>query len=162
VPEPPERGAEPEPNLAFLPLKGPREGGPEVVVLRVQPCHPEILPGPDQLRFGLFGKGEEEVSVPDPHLVSLPALLQLQPGVLADRLQHPVARHASGGCPYHHERLVYQPAEEVEDIAVLDAFPGADCLGSLKRPASREHREPVEQVSLRIGEQRVAPVERTP
>ena len=162
MPEPPERPSEPEPEFAFFPLEDPRERRPEVVVLPLQPLHPEPLLSSGQLGLGLFGQGEEESGVSLQRLPGFFALRQLLPGVLADGLQHPVAHGTVRTSPGHHERLVYEGAEKVEDVVLLDAFTRAHRFRRLQSPTPSKHREPPEQRPLGLGEQPVAPVKRRP
>ena len=56
-----------------------------------------------------------------------PALLQFLASILADGLQHPVAHRTPSGRSGHHERLVDQSAQEIQDLVLFDG-------------ASRAHR----------------------
>ena len=62
----------------------------------------------------------------------------------------------------HHQRLFHQPGHQVKHIVFVDAAPGPHRLRGLEREASREHREPPEQLPLRLVKQLVAPVQRRP
>src|SRR4051794_36271605 len=90
LPKARKRPGQPEGRLGLF-LKRPRERRPQVVVLGLQPIRPNLLLRPRQLRFSLFCQGEEKRSVSSPNRLGLPALLQLLPSVLPNRLQHPVA-----------------------------------------------------------------------
>ena len=79
-------------------------------------------------------------------------------GVLAHRLQQPVARCAVARLGQH-QRLVHQRVSRSSTPSPSIAVAGADRLGRLERPAPGEDRQPPEQRALRLAEQVVAPVD---
>ena len=87
-----------------------------------------------------------------------PAGLELRPGVLAQRLQQPVPRRAVGLLLHHHQRLVRQVREPLEDLLRRDPRTRTDVLGGFQRPAPGEHRERGEEGPLRRPQQLKAPV----
>src|SRR3954452_18285580 len=91
--------------------------------------------------------------------ISVAVSLQALRGVLADRLQQPIAECATCrrlGC---HQRLVPQSAQEAQALARADVASVADRLCCLERPAAGEYRRAMQQQSL-IGAQQVkAPVD---
>jgi hypothetical protein len=88
LPEPPQRGRQPQGGLDLAGALGPGQRGPEVVVLgghRVEPRGPVLT---EQERRGPTGQGQEMLGVPTGHLVGLRRLGQKLLGELPDRLQH--------------------------------------------------------------------------
>jgi hypothetical protein len=59
----------------------------------------------------------------------------------------------------HDQRLLHESGEQVQDLCLLDVLTRPYLLRSLQSPSPREHREPLEDLPLGLGEQLVAPVE---
>ncbi len=95
-PEVPERGSETQESPTISSAREPLKGGSQVWVLAFQASEPFRLPGTVQRWRGALGEGEEVRRVCLP--VSSPSVLagQQLPAVLADRLQHQVARLTQG------------------------------------------------------------------
>ena len=136
----------------------PRQCGPHVGVFLVQGLGPLRLRGAAQAGLGLLGEGEVELRVRGGQRVSFPGAVELVGGVLAQRLEHPVAGVARGALR-DHERLPDQPVEQVQHGRGRQIGTGDDVLGGVEGPAAAEHGEPAEQQPLRRGEQVVAPVD---
>src|SRR5918998_1689841 len=85
IPRAPLPAPGPEPRCS-PPAPPPATRAPQVVVLGLQPLHPQRLLRPTQL--GLFREGQEVVHVRAPDLFSLSALFELLPRVLVDGFQH--------------------------------------------------------------------------
>ena len=69
----------------------PRQGGPHVGVFLVEFLGPLRLRGTAQAGFCLLGEGEVELRVRGGQRVSFPGEAEFVGGVLAQRLEHPVA-----------------------------------------------------------------------
>ena len=92
----------------------PAERRAQVVVLRRHPGMPLPPASRASCRLGLRQR-DEIVGVPSVCRIGLPVGHQTLLGVLADRLQHPVARSALRLRLGHDQRLVYQPPQQFED-----------------------------------------------
>ena len=88
--------------------------------------------------------------------VGLTGFGQALGGVLADGLQQVVA---GAGAVDHDQRPVDQPAEQVHDGRRVQRLAAGDGLDGVERPAAAEHRQPLQQHPLGVGEQLVAPVD---
>jgi hypothetical protein len=97
--------------------------------------------------------------VPRPNPLLLAALREFPERVLADRLEHPVARLAARAGPRPDERLLHQPPERPEQIPVAVLPVGAQGLRRPQREAAREHGQAPEQHPLLFGEEVVAPAQ---
>ena len=139
--------------------QAPIQRGPQVVVLDLEPIerHP---PGRSrQGAMSCFGDGQSPGAVGRLDRGPLAMLDEPVEAVLADGLQHPVARHR-GRVIQGDERLVHELTEERDRVA--RAAPGrhGDRLDGIERRAADEHRQQSEHPALRLGQQVVAPVER--
>ena len=158
-----ERRRSPAAPARPAPRRGrPAQGGDDVAPLRPQPVRPA-----DRRDAPARGRplGQRQVvgGVPVARRLGLAARLgQALGGVLAHRLQQPVAPRAGGALVHLHQRLVDQPRQQVEHRVRGEAVARADRLGGLQRPAAGEDRQPPQQRPLRLGQQVVAPVERRP
>ena len=88
--------------------------------------------------------------------VGLTGLGQALGGVLADGFQQVVA---GAGAVDHDQRPVDQPAEQVHNGRRVQRLAAGDGLDGVERPAAPEHRQPLQQHPLGVGEQLVAPVD---
>jgi hypothetical protein len=116
---------------------------------------------PPDVRVGLqlFRKGLETGGVQESNGVQLSRSSEQRLGVLADRLQQPVA------CPPVllvdlNQGRVHQSGKQAEHIPRRNSPARADDLRGLQAPATDEHRQPSEDDLLRWREQPVTPVER--
>ena len=102
----------------------------------------------EERELGGLREREEELGVPQAHVVRLSRTLELLDGELADRLQH-------------REALVRVPQEALIDerLERVHVGPG-NLLGRLQRAASGEDGETCEEALLRRGEQLVRPLDR--
>jgi hypothetical protein len=93
-------------------------------------------------------------------LQQLPLARLVQPlaGVLAHRLEQPVADRATVALDAH-ERLLDQATEQLEDRASSERLSAAYLLGGREAEGTGEHGEPPEQHALVGAEQLVAPGE---
>ena len=115
VPEAADRHGQAQAGVRVV-LEQPPERRPQVVVLLFQPLEPLRLPARrTSSGSACFGQRQEELGVPPRHLAGLPALAQALARVLADRLQHPVARRLLLLVD-EHERLVDEPREQVQHL----------------------------------------------
>jgi hypothetical protein len=129
-------------------------------VLAGQPFEPDCLIGLFELRPGSPGEGFEVRRVPSANLLLLTALLQFLQRVLADGLEHPVARVIAIRARLHpDERLFHQPPKQPENILDADYPARADGLRALQREAAGKDGQALEQDLLLLGEQVVAPVQ---
>jgi len=90
-------------------------------VLLLQALVPLILPGPEQLRLSLFGQCQEILGVCSQSELDRSALLKLLKRVLPDRLQQPVAHGSFVASFDHDQRLLHEPGEQIQDLALRDA-----------------------------------------
>ena len=104
----------------------------------------------------LLGELEEGGRVSRPDRVRLAAPLEELEGVLADRLQHRVARFVIAAAVTD-EALVEEGREPVEDLEL--AVRGADPFSHFERPAAGEDGEPAEEHTLILSEKVIAPVD---
>ncbi|MGI8914978.1 MAG: hypothetical protein ACR2JY_14540 [Chloroflexota bacterium] len=95
--------------------------------------------------------------VPALRRLGLPARQEAFPGVLAQRLQQPVARGPVRLLLRLRQRLVHQPRQEVLDLLARDPPPRADRLGRLQGPVPGEDRQPLQEPALRLVQEVVAP-----
>src|SRR5258708_1062114 len=102
-------------------------------------------------------------SSPPPRPPPAPPPRRGQPlgGVPANENKHPEAR---GTCPAppRQQRLIHQALDHVEDLAGNNAIPGAHRRGGFQVEAPREDRQPGKQLTLGVGEEFMAPVQRRP
>ena len=133
--------------------------GPQVLVLQFQAAQPLGLLRPGQLRFCLLRQRQEVVSIPFAHGVRVPGVDELFLGVLAYRIQQPVAVAVLVG---DHQRFLDEGDQQIDHIVLGDRLPGADELHRAERPAAGEDRQPREQRLFRRIEQVVAPVDQRP
>ncbi len=78
--------------------------------------------------------------------------------ILADGLEETVPARAGTLAVSHHQRLIDQPRQQIEHVALVDAVAAADLLGGLERPAGGEHGQTAEQLTFDMRQQLVAPV----
>ena len=151
LPEAPERSREPLLELALADRVEAVEGGPQVVVLCLEPVEPRFQIGAGQsldLVTGLLGERQEVRRVSSVELAVLARVFEPLGGVFADRLQHPVALAAVA-----EQALVDERLEGVE-VGV------ADLLGRLEGAAPREDGQLREQLLLPFVEEVVRPFDR--
>ena len=91
VPERNERSRETKRELRITGRLDPIERGSEVALLGAETLEP-LLRAPCQVRLRFLSEGNEPVGVPPLQFLGLARLLEPLPRVLADRLEHPVAR----------------------------------------------------------------------
>ena len=132
-PEPPQRCAKSQRQFALppsrVPTKAPLSG------CRVPP--PAALPrasagDPASPGSALFRQNQEEGGVSFLHLPGFFALVQFLPGVLADGLENLVAHRSLAGRSGHHERLIHQPDEKIENLVLFDAAARTHLFGSIR------------------------------
>ena len=99
------------------------------------------------------------VAVARPHGVGLAGFAELFQGVLAHRLQQPVAGSAPAVVG-DHQRLVHQQRELIEHLVALHVTAAGDRLGGVEVESAQKHRQPAKQDPLGFGQQRVRPVHR--
>ena len=92
----------------------PRERGPNVVVLHVEPLEPDHLVRAQELGLGRLDEREEALRVAAPPLLKLTLLLQLLERELADRLQQTEARLAVGPVALADEALVDERGQHLQ------------------------------------------------
>src|SRR3954466_10628600 len=92
--------------------------------------------------------------------VRLAAFGQTFPAELAEDFLKAIADRSLVGRFGHHQRLVHQAAEDVENVFGAHRLAAGDRLGGLKRPATGEDRQMFEQALLWFRKQAIAPVER--
>src|SRR5882672_588253 len=78
--------------------------------------------------------------------------------VLADRLEHRVPRRPASVL-HHHERLVDEVCEKLEDGLAFNSIAAADGLGCLERAATDKDGQPAKEEALAFGEEVIAPVD---
>ena len=139
----------------------PAQRRPQVVVLGLQPVQPGRLVGPGSCRLGPLGQRQAPGrggARARPR--ASPASPQPLPGVLAHRLQQPVARLRRRRASASTSDLSTSRSSRSSTSPASMPSPGADRLGRLQRPAAGEDRQPAQQRPLRLGQQVVAPVDR--
>ena len=92
-----------------------------------------------QFRFRLLCQRQEGVPMPLPNRLAAAALRQPLSGILTHRLQQPVAR-VSVHLLRHHQALVGERSQPIEDFPVLHGLAGADPLRRCQRPPSGKYR----------------------
>ena len=159
LPEPPQARGEAQLRARSVRiLVRPGQCGAKVVVIVRQAREPLRLlstreePGPR-----LLDDGEIPVAVAGVDRRCLGGLGQALLRVVADRLEHAIARLARRRFGQE-QRLVDEPLEEVEHLVGDDGAAGRHRLGRLEGERPREHREPGEQRALGVGQQVEAPV----
>jgi hypothetical protein len=90
--------------------------------------------------------------VPPLRGLRLPARLEALLPVAADGFEHPVPCGPALDRAHNHHRLVYEPREQIKNVALLYTVVRPDFLSRLQRPAAGEHREAAEQHPLRLAE----------
>jgi hypothetical protein len=133
---------------------------PDVVVVGRQPRRPGGAVGGPDLRRGPGGQRQVVGPVARPHGARLARLGEPLGGVLAHRLEQPVARLAGLVVLGLDQRPLGQPQDEARDRARRQAVAAADRFGRREREAAGEDRQPPQQRLLLAGQQGVAPVER--
>ena len=88
--------------------------------------------------------------------VGLAALIESGERILPQRLEQPVP---AGLARYHgrDERLLDEPRQQIEYVALFDDGVGHDDLRRLEAEVGGEHRQPHEHLPLGIGEEVVTP-----
>ena len=137
------------------------EGRPEVVEIALQPGEPDGLQG-DPTGVRALGKVEEPAQVGVADRVGFSRGVELLVAVLAQGLQDGIAHLTVRVDLHHRERLVDEPAEEVEHELAGQSVGPADRLACVEIEAAREDAEPAEEHPLRLSEQVVAPVDGCP
>src|SRR5215213_7897902 len=110
---------------------------------------------------GLVGQACERVEVAGLDLLLLTRCLQTVVRVLADRLQHGVAR-AAMLLIREYERRINQPQQTEGDVLSRQLRVGAYHFGNVQRPTAGKNRQSSQQDLLNGCEQGVAPVDRRP
>ena len=123
-------------------------------MLLLQPLEPGELIRSPELRLRTLRERQAIGEVPFPEACRLPGLQQSVPRVLAHRLGQSVARFPVV-LLRQYQRLIDETGQEVERVILVHAVPGADRLGRLQGPATREDREPAQQDLLRFAGVRV-------
>ena len=166
VPEPAERGGQPQPEIGRRGGPGPRPARPAGCPARARSrASAPSCPAPRSRRSASRGQAGEVRGVRGLDPFPLTGLIEAFGGVLAQRLQHaeagPVPRAPPGsGRPGGHagrgRRIVADRDRRCRDRRCRV---GAHLLGRVQAPPAPEHRQPPEQHPLGIGEQLVAPVD---
>ena len=112
----------------------------------------------EEKRLGLLGEGDAVAQVPAADGVALARFGEALLGVLANRLEHPVARRGECFALDAEHRLVVQRRQQREHRVLVVSC--GDMDGGGERTAACEHREPAKQLLLRRREMVVAPVHR--
>ena len=94
-----------------------------------------------------------------PHRVRLAGFAELLQRVLAHRLQEAISRPVLDVFG-HHERLVDEQGELIEDLIALDVMASADRLRGVEVEPAHEDRQSPKQRLLGLGQQRVRPIHR--
>ena len=128
-------------------------------MLHVQPTEPGRLVRSDDLRFGLSCERQQVIQMGAADCRDFAGLDEPVSRVLPDRLEEPVPP-LRARLVYDDQRLVYEPGQQVEDVAVIYAAAGTHLLGRFERPSTRKHRQPAEQSAFAVREQLVTPVHR--
>ena len=131
----------------------------EVVEQAVTPCD---LVGTQQRRARILGEGRVVLGVASPPVVGRARLVELFPGVLAQRLEQVVAGRAVVRPLRDDHRFRDEVRQRVEHVEALDAVAADDCRRRVAVERAGEHTEAVEDEALAFGEQLVGPVDRRP
>ncbi len=183
-PEPPQRAGQAEHGHPVAPVPGPAEGGPQVVMLVVQPRQPGHGLRAGERGGRLLRQGQVVSGVPLPDRGGFRVRRQLLAAVLPDRLQHAhpgaAARNAClrrlrlpwpclrwfclrwpGRCWRRRPVPLEQAAGHERRQPVQNRTPAAvhraHHLGRVQRAAAGEHAHPPEQRPFRLVQQLVAP-----
>ena len=145
-----------EPGIAVL--AAPRKRGAQVVDLELDLGQTAPVVSPPR---GVEHRGHRRVvvAVTCTHGISLAGLLQFFGAVLAHRVQQPVTRRAAATVG-HHQRLVDEQAELIEDLEMFDVTARGDRPRGVEVEATHKHRQPAKQHPLGVGQQRMRPVHR--
>ncbi len=140
-------------------LETPLKRGAEVVELVVETVEPVDHRRTTQRVLGLGGKRRVDGQVSVRHRRRLVGFDQLLAGVLADRLEHPVA--GRGAAIRKHERAIHEAGQAVREVDRIDLpVVVADDPGSHgHRPPAREHGQAPQQPAVLVREQVPAPVD---
>src|SRR5581483_1403134 len=96
VPEPAQRGGQPDPELGMANALAPGERGAEARPLALEAVEPGELARSPQLRLNRLGQSGPERSVPAISVIHLAGRGQPLPRERPDRLQHPETRRSRG------------------------------------------------------------------
>src|SRR5205814_10595360 len=86
----------------------------------------------------------------------LPRLRQPLVGILANGFEKAISPAVRDG---HHQRLVDQVGQQLENLGLVNFTPRTHCLRRLERPAAVKDGKSAKKNSLLVGEQIVAPVD---
>ena len=89
-------------------------------------------------------------------MIDLAAFIESGERVLAQRLEQPVPVGVVGDHG-RDERLLDEPREQIEYVALFDDRVGHDHLRGVEAEVGREYRQPYEDRALGIGEEVVTP-----
>ena len=109
-----------------------------------------------ELRRRSRAQAQAEIEVARAGSVRLARFIEPVLGILADRLERPVA---AGLGLQADERFLDQRGQEFQHVCDVEPRSGADSFGPLQRPAAGKHGESPEQRALYQVQQIVAPVD---
>ena len=112
-----------------------------------------------QVGTGRFGQGDVVVGVATSQRDRVATRVEAFPGVLADGLEQAVA-HPAVGVVDDDEGLVDQLTQHVDHIGRVEVVVGEDRLRGRQITATREHRQPMQRMTFRRGEEVIGPVDR--
>ena len=140
-------------------LEAPLERSAEVLGVGVHPIEPVHHQRPDQLGRGGRRKIREGREVTIGKALHLAGLDELLAGVLADGLEHPVARR--GPAVNEDEGSIDEPGQPVHQLELVHRRRAVadDPRRGIGGPAPGEDRQPAQETSIVLGQEIPAPVD---
>src|SRR5262249_1902262 len=145
-----------EQDLRFTMLDHPAHCRTKVIQLPFQPVQPRRL-----LAVSLLDHRQEELRVSLPDGLPFPALLQVLPPILPDRLESPVP-HLRAPSIGDDECLLQELREQIPDRVRFDALARARGPGCSPGKTAGKYRDPAQERLLLRREQVIAPVYQGP
>ena len=129
-------------------LQRPRQCAAQVAQLSFQPRRPQPRIGPAQLWLDLLGACHKDIKMAVAQLRSFARRSQFPQSIVTDGLQQMITGLAALQGFRHHQRLVDQRSQQIQNFIGLDTPPGAHCFSRAEGEASAKQRKPLQQDSF--------------